>query len=255
MQLPQPGKSGTKLNTHGRVRPPQELVIEGCPLLTHQPLRAAAEAAAEARRPLLGALRVLDLSQSAGGWVGGRVGKPQPQARYGLLRFPLNRMPAVIPGPTPLCTHAPAFFPPGARSDFALHLERLQFAAPALRELRLNGLCGAYAWSFNAAPGQVRGMHIVRAFALTLDALPGAYAWAHNAAPGPVRVPCLHVRIQRACVCGRTLPSLCCRPRPRLCAPSAHRQLRPRWAAAGGRAAARLPAADGLPGGRAWRLA
>lgn len=46
----------------------------------------------------------------------------------------------------------------GARSDFALNLERLQHAAPALRALRLNGLCGAYAWSFNAAPGQVCGV-------------------------------------------------------------------------------------------------
>lgn len=44
----------------------QELVVEGCPLITHQALRAATEAAAAAGRPLLGALRVLDLSQSAG---------------------------------------------------------------------------------------------------------------------------------------------------------------------------------------------
>lgn len=44
----------------------QELVIEGCPLLTHHALRAATEASAEQGRPLLGALKVLDLSQSAG---------------------------------------------------------------------------------------------------------------------------------------------------------------------------------------------
>lgn len=46
----------------------QELIVEGCPLLTHHGLRATAEASAEAGRPLLAALRVLNLSQSAGGW-------------------------------------------------------------------------------------------------------------------------------------------------------------------------------------------
>lgn len=71
-------------------------MVEGCPLLTHQPLRAAVEASAEQKRPLLGALRVLDMTQSA-----------------------------------------------GARSDFALNIERLQYAAPRLQQLRLNGLCGA----------------------------------------------------------------------------------------------------------------
>lgn len=40
--------------------------MEGCPLLAHHGLRAATEGSAEAGRPLLGALRVLDLSQSAG---------------------------------------------------------------------------------------------------------------------------------------------------------------------------------------------
>ena len=40
--------------------------MEGCPLLTHQGLRAVAEGSVEARRPLLAALQVLDLSQSAG---------------------------------------------------------------------------------------------------------------------------------------------------------------------------------------------
>lgn len=48
--------------------PVQELIVEGCPLLTHHGLRAIAEASVEAGRPLLGALRVLNLSQSAGGW-------------------------------------------------------------------------------------------------------------------------------------------------------------------------------------------
>lgn len=44
--------------------------MEGCPLLTHHGLRAIAEASVEAGRPLLGALRVLNLSQSAGGRPG-----------------------------------------------------------------------------------------------------------------------------------------------------------------------------------------
>ncbi|PSC74657.1 F-box LRR-repeat 6-like [Micractinium conductrix] len=83
----------------------EELVIEGCPLLSHQGLRAMTEASVDAGAPLLAALRVLNLSQSA-----------------------------------------------GARSDFVLNLERLQYSCPALQELRLNGLCGAYAWSFNATP-------------------------------------------------------------------------------------------------------
>ncbi|EFN51581.1 hypothetical protein CHLNCDRAFT_55036 [Chlorella variabilis] len=86
----------------------EELVVEGCPLLTHQGLRAATEASAEAGRPLLAALRHLNLSQSA-----------------------------------------------GARSDFAINLERLQYSCPSLQRLCLNGLCGAYAWSFNATPSQL----------------------------------------------------------------------------------------------------
>ena len=44
----------------------QELVVEGCPMLTHLGLRAITETAVEQQRPLLGALRVLDLTQSAG---------------------------------------------------------------------------------------------------------------------------------------------------------------------------------------------
>lgn len=41
--------------------------MEGCPLLTHQGLRAICDASVEQRRPLLGALRVLRLTQAAGG--------------------------------------------------------------------------------------------------------------------------------------------------------------------------------------------
>lgn len=59
-----PGSPG-----HHPAIPLQELVVEGCPLLTHQGLRAATEASAEAGRPLLAALRHLNLSQSAGGPV------------------------------------------------------------------------------------------------------------------------------------------------------------------------------------------
>ena len=60
----------------------QELVIEGCPLLTHNALRAATEASVEAGRPLLAALRVLNLAQSAGGWQGSRQG-PRQHLRQG----------------------------------------------------------------------------------------------------------------------------------------------------------------------------
>lgn len=83
----------------------QELILEGCPLLTHHGLRAVADASVKQRRPVLGALLVLDLSQSA-----------------------------------------------GARNDFVLLIERWQYACPELRELRLNGLCGAYAWSYPQTP-------------------------------------------------------------------------------------------------------
>lgn len=44
----------------------QELLMEGLPLLTHQGLRAICDASFEQRRPLLGALRTLRLTQSAG---------------------------------------------------------------------------------------------------------------------------------------------------------------------------------------------
>ncbi|PRW20378.1 F-box LRR-repeat 6-like [Chlorella sorokiniana] len=86
----------------------EELIVEGCPLLTHHGLRAIAEASVEAGRPLLAALRVLNLSQSA-----------------------------------------------GARSDFVLFIERLQYSAPALQQLCLNGLCGAWGWSWNATPSSL----------------------------------------------------------------------------------------------------
>ncbi|GAB4816384.1 hypothetical protein N2152v2_003430 [Parachlorella kessleri] len=44
----------------------EELQMEGCPLLTHQGLRAACDSSVEQCRPLLGALRMLRLTQSAG---------------------------------------------------------------------------------------------------------------------------------------------------------------------------------------------
>ncbi|KAL4419549.1 hypothetical protein ABPG77_006880 [Micractinium sp. CCAP 211/92] len=86
----------------------EELEVEGCPLLSHHGLRAVTEASVEAGRPLLAALRVLNLTQSA-----------------------------------------------GARSDFVLNIERLQYSCPALQRLCLNGLCGASGWSWNASPGSL----------------------------------------------------------------------------------------------------
>lgn len=48
--------------------------MEGCPLLTHQGLRVVCDASVAQRRPLLGALRTLRLTQSAGTWGGVGVG-------------------------------------------------------------------------------------------------------------------------------------------------------------------------------------
>ncbi|KAL4431484.1 hypothetical protein ABPG75_006740 [Micractinium tetrahymenae] len=86
----------------------EELEVEGCPVLSHHGLRAVTEASVEAGRPLLSALRVLNLTQSA-----------------------------------------------GARSDFVLNIERLQYSCPALQQLCLNGLCGAAGWTWNASPSSL----------------------------------------------------------------------------------------------------
>lgn len=86
----------------------QELLVEGCPVLSHRGLRAVTEASVEQGTPLLAALQVLDLSQSA-----------------------------------------------SAKPGFVINLERLQYSAPGLRQLRLNSLCGAYGWSTNPTPSRL----------------------------------------------------------------------------------------------------
>lgn len=104
--------------------------MEGCPLLTHHGLRAVAEASVDAGRPLLAALRVLNLSQSAGGcrslacravWLSlGGLGPHvewTPGARLGcsVAERPANPVASL------------AMPPAGARSDFVLFIERLQY--------------------------------------------------------------------------------------------------------------------------------
>lgn len=39
--------------------------------------------------------------------------------------------------------------PSGARNNFTIHIERLQYACPCLEELGLNGLGGCWGWAFN----------------------------------------------------------------------------------------------------------
>lgn len=131
----------------------EALRVEGCPTLTHQALRAAADASVEARRPLLAALKTLSLARSAGGrmpFVVGAAGRK----RFGKSSFAVLLSRGVAPSwPLFLLTLSPAMppslchAPPGARGVFVVPLARLQYAAPNLEVLDLTGLCSIFGWS------------------------------------------------------------------------------------------------------------
>jgi hypothetical protein len=236
--------------------------MEGCPLLTHQGLRAVCDASFELRRPLLAALRTLRLTQSAGKWgvlhafdsctsrgVSMNVELLHQSFRYTELPSPLktsqhvpedwwhacrivaglwdsvgNTCGQVNVSVFNLCLQsgicnggvAGLFFwlepdrkgswlscasnnentahrlrrfekawhchplintlimrrlrkpstdrdlplppwpvPPGARNNFAINIERLQYACPGLQELGLNGLGGQWGWEFNQTPARL----------------------------------------------------------------------------------------------------
>ena len=96
------------------------------------------EASVDAGAPLLAALRVLNLSQSAGATrappgrgcvclqVAGRANRHARGPYTPCLQRRCTRFPRRPPSPSvPLCARPP--YPTGARSDFVLNLERLQY--------------------------------------------------------------------------------------------------------------------------------
>lgn len=120
--------------------------MEGCPLLTHHALRAVAETSVDAGRPLLAALRVLNLSQSAGGCcvldcgAGGAGRDWLPWQRFSRMGAAANMNAGACGAAAaqrtsacriPLATSSRLA---GARSDFVLFIERLQYR------------CGPSAW-------------------------------------------------------------------------------------------------------------